>query len=262
MHSSSAAWKWHAGPTVGNSADLLAGLFLPWNRWLAGERLNSPVRVEAVVHRASCWALRGHPYWGRGLEDLLAASEPVVGDPHSVASSGEGIPREPSREASAVPGGAAYPDEAEAAIGVALHAAPSADGADPVDAAAYAAVVDRVVRRDHRVLAYGAVEAALLDLVVGEDRSCAADRAGVEEVHGDWVVEVRAEGDPAFAYAHLAPLAVAPEDHADEADPVPVPYVAGPEVVPAAVDTDYAVTEMERGFAKAAPLDSVPGAEA
>lgn len=216
-----------------------------------------------MVHRASCWALRGHPCWGPGLEDLLVASEPVVEDPHSAASSGVGNPREPSREASAVPGGAAFPDVVEAAIGAVLHAAPSADGADPVDAAAYAAVADRAVLPDHRGPAYDAVEAAHLDLAVGEDRSCAADRAGVVEVRGDLVVEVRAaEGGPAFAYAHLVPLAAVPEGHADEADPGPAPYAVDLEVAPAAVDTDYAATEMERGSAKAAPLDSVPGAEA
>lgn len=172
-------------------------------------------------------------------------------------------PQEAFPVASAAPGVAAFPDAVEAAIAAVLHVAPFAGEADQVDAAAYAAVADREDLRDHRDLAYGAVGVARLGPAAAEDRSCAVDRAGAVEAHGDWVVGVHvAEGDPAFAYVHLVLLAAGPEDRAGEEDPVLAPYAAGPAVVQVAVDTGYAATVMERGFAKVVPLDLVLGAEA
>lgn len=70
-------------------------------------------------------------------------------------------------------------------------------------------------------------------------------------------------GDLASAYGHPAlpvavPEASIPADRVDEMELVPVPYGADP----AAVDRDYVATGKGRGFAKEAPLDSAPGAEA
>lgn len=162
-----------------------------------------------------------------------------------------------------VPGAGAFPDAVVAAIVAVLHVAPSAGVVDPADAAACAAVADRVVLLAHRDLAYGEAVAVHRDLAVGEDHSCAVVRAAAAEDRGDWVAAARAEvGDPAFAYAHLDHPVAVPEVHADAADLVPAPYAVDPVEVLAAAGTDYAATGMVRGFARVAPLDSAPEAEA
>lgn len=212
-------------------------------------------------HRASCWDLQDHPCSDLDLKDLLAASEPVVGDPSWAASSGVDSPREPSPVASADPDAAAFRDAVVVpAIAAVPHVGPSGDAVDPADAAAYAAVADRVALRD---LAYDAAAVVHRDPEAVEDHSCAEGHAEEGVVRGDWEAAVHAAvEDPAFAYVHPVLAAAAPEDRADEVDPAPEPYAVDPEGVPVAVDTDYAATGMERGFVTVAPLDSVPGAEA
>lgn len=215
-----------------------------------------------MVHRASCWDLRGHPYLDLDLGDLLVASDRAAVDPNWAAFRGVRTLREPSPAALGDPDGVAFPDAAEAEIAVDPRVVPSAGGVDPADAVAYAAVADRVVLRARRGLAYGAAVVVHQGLAVAVDRSCAEGRAVAAGVRGDWVAAVHVVGDPAFAYVHLVRLAVAPEDRVDEVGPVPVPYAVDLEAVPVAVDTGYAETERERGSAMVAPLDSVPGAEA
>ena len=122
---------------------------------------------------------------------------------------------------------------------VVLHVAPSGDVVEPTDVDAYAAVVDQN-------LAYGEA-GAIVSCAIG-NAAAAEDRAEV--------------GDPAFAYAHLDHPVAVPEVHADAADLVPAPYAVDPVEVLAAAGTDYAATGMVRGFARVAPLDSAPGAEA
>lgn len=218
--------------------------------------------MEAAVHRASCWDLRD-PCLDLDLGDLLAALEPAVVDPSWAASNGVDTLRGPSRVAWGVPGAGAFPDAAVAAIVAVLHVAPSAGVVDPADAAAYVAVADRVVLLARRDLAYGEAVAVHRDLAVGEDHSCAVVRAAAAEDRGDWEAAARAGvGDPAFAYVHLVHPVAVPEDHADEADLVPAPYGVDPVEVLAAAGTDYAATGMARGFARVAPLDSAPEAEA
>lgn len=192
------------------------------------------------------------------LGDLLAALELVVADPSSAASNGADSLRGPFPVALADPDAEAFPGAAAAAIEAVLHVAPFRDVVDPADVAAYAAVADRVVLLDHREdLAYGAAVHQVLAVV---DHSYAVARAAAGEDHGDWVAAVHAEvGDPAFAYVHLVlPVAA----HGDAVALVLEPYAVGPVEALAAPDTDYAVTEKVRGFAREAPLDSAPGAEA
>lgn len=238
--------------------DLPADPFPPWNRWLAGGRLDSPVRVVAVVLRASCWGLRGHPYWDLDRtwldRDHLVASSPAAGDPNWVASSEVDSPREPSPVALAGPGGAAFRDAAAVAIVVAVpNVDPSAD-------AAYAVVAVREALLDHRGLAYDAaaeVPAVLRDLAV-EGRSYAEDHAAEAVVHGDSVAAVRAvAGDPAFAYGHLDRPVGGLVDHAGAADLAPEPYAEDPEAVPVVVDTGYAARGTVRDSAKVVPLGLV-----
>lgn len=177
--------------------------------------------------------------------------------------------REPFPVASADPGGVAFPDAVEAGLVAVHHVDPSADG-DPEDALAYAAALDQVALLDPRGdLAYGVAEGVVHPaLAVLEVHSCAEGRAVADVVHGDWAAEGHVVvGDLASAYGHPAlpvgvPEASIPADRVDEMDLVPVPYGADPGEVPAAVDRDYVATGKGRGFAKEAPLDSAPGAEA
>lgn len=242
--------------------DLPGDLSLPWNLWLVGERLGSLGRVEAAVHRASCWDLQD-PCLDLDLGDLLAALEPAVVGPSWAASSGVDNHPEPFPVALGDPGAEAFPDAAAAAIVAVLHVAPFGDAVDPADAVAYAAVADRVVLLGHRGLAYG--EAVVVHRVpaAGEDRSYAVAHAAEAEDRADWVAAVHAEvGDLAFACAHLVHPVAAPGVHEDAADLVLAPYAVGLVEVPAAADTDYVATGMVRGFARVAPLDSAPVAEA
>lgn len=250
--------------------DLPADPFPPWNRWLAGGRLDFPARVEAVVLRASCWDRRGHPYWDLDRtwldQDHLVASRPVAGDPNWVALSEVGSLREPSPVALAVPGVAAFQDAAAVAIAVAVpNADPFADGADPEDAAAYAvgAVLEALL--DHRGLAYdaaAAVPGVLRDLAV-EVRSYAEDHAAEAVAHGDSVAAAHVVvGDPAFAYGRLDPPVAGLVDRAGAVALAPEPYAEDPEAVPVVVDTGYAARGTVRGSGKVVPLDSALEAEA
>lgn len=190
----------------------------------------------------------------------------MAGDPNWVASSAVGSPREPSPVALAGPGAVAFRDAAAVAIAVAVPSAdPSADGADPEDVVACAAVAVREALLDHRDLAYDAAEedpGAHRDLAA-EDRSYAEDHAAEAVVHGDSGAAVHVvAGDPAFAYGHLDPPVAGRVDRAGAADLAPEPYAEDPEAVPAAADTGYAERGTERGSAKVVPSDSALGAEA
>lgn len=178
-----------------------------------------------------------------------------------MASSEVGSLPVPSPVALAVPDVAAFRDAAAVAIAVVVpNADPSADGAGPEDAAAYAVVAVREAHLDHRGPAYDAAAEVLRDLAV-EDRSYAEDHAAV--VHGDSVAVVHVVvGDPAFAYGHLGLLAAGLVDRAGAAALAPEPYAEDPEAAPVVADTGYVARGTVRGSAKVAPLGSVLEAEA
>lgn len=164
------------------------------------------------------------------------------------------------------PDAVACRDVAAVALAVAApNADPSADGADPADAAACAAVAVREALLDRRGLAYDAAGEVLgvpRGLAV-EDRSYGEDHAAEAVVRGDSVAAGHVvAGDPAFAYGHLDRPVVDLEDRAGAADLAPEPYAEDPEAVPVVADTDYAARGTVRGSATVVPLDSAPEAEA
>lgn len=250
--------------------DLLADLFPPWNRWLAGGRLGSLAQVEVLALLVSCWGLRDHSYWDQDRasvgRDHLVASTPAAEDPNWVASSGVDILRESSLVALAVPDAGAFQDAARAATVEAVpNADPSADGVDLEDVVAYVVVEVPEGLLDHPGLAYDVeVEdpGAPRDLAV-EAHSYAGGRAaevGVREHSGSAVHAV--VGDLAFAYVQPDHLVVGLVDRADEADLVLDPYAEDLGEVPVVVDKGYAVRGTVRGSAKVAPLDLALEAEA
>lgn len=263
-----------------SSADLPEVPSPPWNRLLAGGRLDFPVLAAAVVLRPSyldhlvhpCSDLLDRPYPGRDRRDLPAASDLAVVDPSLVPLSAADIPgREPFRVACRVdlgadPGGVVRevaPVEVLAAVRAVHLVAPSVvrgvdqdDRGDPADVAACAAVDREGLVRAVPACGVAEVVPGVHPVLAGVVHSC-ADRVAVREG------SAAAAEVPASACGHLVPEVPVPEVREGGAVPDLVPYEEALAVAPVEeAGTDCAATGKGRDSATVAPSDSVLAAVA
>lgn len=207
-----------------------------------------------------CWDLPDRAFPG---QDRPAASDLVVVDPNSAASSAVDIRQGPFPVASEDhPGAVRVAVEDLAILGrVVPSVVPSAQDAVGLGDVAACAVVEVLVVLLRVVLACGEAEVAPEDLPVpAVVHSCAGVVREDSEVEGH---RVAGEGDLASACGHLVHPAEVPVDHVDGAVPGRVPYAEGLAVAQVAeAGTDCAATGKGRDSATVVPSGSEPVAAA